>query len=92
MNFTCPKCNSTNVSKLSTAQKKVASLGAIAGAMYGIRLGSAFGPLGILTGAITGLISGAIAGCEAGQALGKVIDERIINEYQCNNCHYKFSN
>jgi hypothetical protein len=46
----------------------------------------------MFTGAVAGLIGGAIAGCEAGHAVGKVIDEKVINEHQCNNCHHTFSN
>lgn len=87
----CPKCNSPNVSLTRNAQKTCASIGTIGGAIYGYRVGADFGLVGMFTGAIAGLIGGAVAGCEAGHAVGKVIDETIINEYQCNNCHHIFS-
>lgn len=92
MSAFCPKCNSPNVSGSQVAQKTGASIGTIGGAIYGYRVGAVFGPVGMFTGAIAGLIGGAVAGCEAGHLVGKVIDETIINEYQCNNCHYTFSN
>ena len=92
MSAICPKCNSPNVSCSKIAQQVGASIGTVGGAIYGYRIGAAFGPIGMFTGAIAGLIGGAITGCEAGHTVGKVIDEKIINEYQCNNCHHTFSN
>ncbi len=92
MNTTCPKCNSPNVFCSPIAQQIGASIGTIGGAIYGYRIGAAFGPIGMFTGAIAGLICGAMTGCEAGHAFGKVIDEKIINEYLCSNCHHTFRN
>lgn len=92
MNTFCPKCNSPNVSGSQIAQRTCASIGTIGGAIYGYRIGTIFGPVGIFTGAIAGLICGSISGCEAGHAVGKMIDEKVINEYLCNTCHYTFSN
>lgn len=92
MSAICPKCNSPNVSCSQIAQRTGASIGTIGGAIYGYRIGAVLGPIGMFTGAIAGLIGGAITGCEAGHAVGKVIDEKIINEYQCNNCDHIFSN
>lgn len=92
MSTFCPKCNSPNVSGSQIAQRTGASIGTIGGAIYGYRIGTVFGPIGMFTGAMAGLICGAISGCEAGHVVGKMIDEKVINEYQCNACHHTFSN
>jgi len=92
MSIFCPNCNSPNVSGSQIAQRTGASIGTIGGAIYGYRIGTVFGPIGMFTGAMAGLICGAMSGCEAGHAIGKIIDENIINEYQCNNCQHTFSN
>lgn len=88
----CPKCNSPNVSDSQIARRTGASIGTIGGAIYGYRIGAVFGPIGMFTGAMAGLICGAISGCEAGHVVGKMIDEKVINEYHCNTCHHIFSN
>jgi uncharacterized membrane protein len=92
MSTFCPKCNSPNISSSQIAQKTGASIGTVGGAIYGYRIGAIFGPIGMFTGAIAGLVCGALSGCEAGHAIGKMIDEKVINEYQCNICHHTFSN
>lgn len=92
MSAFCPKCNSPNVSGSQIAQKTGASIGTVGGAIYGYRIGTVFGPIGMFTGVMAGLICGAMSGCEAGHAIGKIIDENIINEHQCNNCQHTFSN
>jgi outer membrane lipoprotein SlyB len=91
MSTICPNCNSPNISSSQIAQHVGASIGSVGGAVYGYRISAVFGPVGMFTGAIAGLIGGAIAGCEAGHAVGKVIDEKVINEHQCNNCQHTFS-
>lgn len=92
MSTFCPKCNSPNISGSQIAQRTGASIGTIGGAIYGYRIGTVFGPVGMFTGAIAGLIYGAITGCEAGHVVDKMIDEKVINEYQCNTCNHIFSN
>lgn len=92
MSIFCPKCNSPNVVGSQAAQRTGASIGTVGGAIYGYRIGSVLGPIGMFTGAMAGLICGAISGCEAGHVIGTMIDEKVINKYQCNTCHHTFSN
>ena len=53
------------------------------------------GPAGAAIGSFTGAFMGALlagaAGGVAGAKLGEVIDDRILDNYQCLDCHYVFS-
>lgn len=56
---------------------------------------SFFGPPGIVIGGAAGLIiagiSGAILGGKAGTELGAMIDNNILKNYKCMDCHHTFS-
>lgn len=86
MNVLCPNCNSSHVSNSTIGRRTGAVIGSLGGAITGYRLGLPLGSVGALSGGFIGLVCGAISGCEAGFILGRVIDNRILNNFQCNNC------
>lgn len=47
--------------------------------------------LGIIAGAILGDLLGGATGCSAGATLGKLIDDKILNNYRCIDCAHTFS-
>tara|TARA_R100001369_G_C3300181_1_gene165552 strand:+ start:219 stop:491 length:273 start_codon:yes stop_codon:yes gene_type:complete len=71
------------------------ALAAANGARFGVTLGLIVGPggavLGGLTGAMLGALSGGIAGCATGALLGDMVDESILDNFQCLECGYTFS-
>jgi hypothetical protein len=107
MSLQCPQCQSEQVVARNYARKTGGAIGTVAGgiggysaALSGARLGSAaagivLGPggtvIGGLAGAIIGGLAGALAGGTAGIALGEVIDNKILDNYQCLSCLFIFS-
>jgi hypothetical protein len=102
----CPQCQSGSVLSRDLARRTGGVLGAAAGgiagatgAITGAELGGAFGlvagPPGMVLGSIAGALLGAFVtgttGCIAGARLGELIDENILNNYQCQECGYQFS-
>lgn len=106
MSLLCPHCQSEQVVTRNYARRTGGAIGTVAGgyggytaALTGARIGSAagsiLGPPGVaiggLAGAIIGGFVGALAGGTAGIALGEVIDNKILDNYQCLSCRFTFS-
>jgi hypothetical protein len=107
MSLLCPKCQSEQVVTRNYARKTGGAIGTIAGgigglsaALNGARLGGItggliLGPPGVayggMAGAILGGFVGALAGGSAGIALGEVVDNKILDNYQCLCCQFTFS-
>ena len=102
----CPNCQSNRVVTKDFAKKACGIMGMIggaasgttgtlAGAEIGGTVGMIGGPAGITFGSIAGAILGALVGAAtggvAGARLGEVIDEKIMDNYQCLACEYMFS-
>ena len=91
----CPNCQSSRIGTKDFSKKACGILGAIGGAASGAELGGSIGliagPVGVFTGAVLGALLGSVTVGVAGAKLGKVIDERILDNYQCLNCHYVFN-
>ena len=102
----CPHCRSTHVTTTNLARKSAVMLGGLAGgissaatvwngARIGATLGSAAGPAGAMLSAVAGAVlaalAGAAAGCAAGGVVGDLIDHKVLNNYRCLGCGYRFS-
>lgn len=46
--------------------------------------------IGTVVGGLLGIIFGAASGAVAGNTVGRLIDENVIRQYRCNNCHYQW--
>ncbi|MDV7212870.1 hypothetical protein [Azotobacter beijerinckii] len=68
-----------------------ASVGAEIGSSLRLVAGPPGAALGGLAGAILGTLVGGAAGCMAGARLGEVIDEHVLDNYQCLACGQTFS-
>lgn len=106
MSVICPNCKSKSVITKDAAKKTCAVVGALAGAASGVasvissaEIGGTVGlivrPAGSAVGSLAGAIIGGLiagtSGCIAGIKLGTVIDERILNNFHCLECHFEFS-
>ncbi len=102
MILTCPNCQSSRIGTKDFSKKACGILGAIGGAASGATgtlsgaelggsLGLSAGPVGVFTGAVLGALVGSVTAGIAGAKLGKFIDEKILDNYHCLNCHYVFS-
>ena len=102
----CPNCQSERIVTKDFAKKTCGFLGIVGGAasvttgtLSGAELGGIIGllagPPGATLGALATAILGALlAGTTAGVVgakLGEVIDEKILDNYQCLSCHCAFS-
>jgi len=102
----CPNCQSNRIVTKDVAKKTCGYLGMIGGAasittgtLSGAELGGTLGLLAGPPGATLGALATAILGAllagttvgVAGAKLGEVIDDRILDNYQCLSCHYAFS-
>lgn len=102
----CPCCQSTRLTKLNYGKKAGGTLGTIAGAAaggasviggaeLGATVGVVAGPFGVaigsLAGALLGALVGGATGCSVGAKLGEVVDDRVLDNYQCLDCKYSFS-
>ena len=101
----CPNCQSERIVTKDFAKKTCGFLGIVGGAasgttgtLSGAELGGTIGliggppgvTLGVFAGAFLGaLVAGAAVGV-AGAKLGEVIDEKILDNNQCLDCHYEF--
>jgi rubredoxin len=106
MTLKCPKCHSKRIETKNYAKKTGSTIGTVAGAargaagvVAGAEIGAAAGliagPVGATIGSIAGaiiggLVGGAVGGA-AGAMLGEVVDDNILNNYQCLACGYTFS-
>ena len=95
----CPNCKSNRVDTKDIAKKTCGFLGLVGGvasgttgtlggAEVGGTIGMIVGPAGVALGSFSGAFMGALL---AGAAGGVVIDDRILDNYQCLDCHYVFS-
>ena len=102
----CPNCKSDRVDTKDVAKKTCGFLGVVGGvasgttgtfggAEVGGTIGMIAGPAGVALGSFSGAFMGALlagaAGGVAGAKPGEVIDDRILDNYQCLDCHYVFS-
>jgi len=102
----CPNCQSERIVTKDVAKKTCGLLGMVGGAasgttgaLSGAEIGGAIGMIGGPPGATLGALAAAILGAivagttcgVAGAKLGEVIDDRILDNYQCLSCHYAFS-
>ena len=102
----CPNCQSNRIVTKDVAKKTCGFLGMVGGAAsvttgtlsgaeLGGTLGMIAGPPGATLGAIAGALFGALlagtTGGLAGAKLGEVIDDKILDNYQCLACEYAFS-
>lgn len=72
-----------------------ARAGARIGLQVGAGLGIVAGPGGTVLGAVAGAmlaaLAGAAAGCTVGAALGEFLDDKLLNNRLCLDCHHSFS-
>ncbi|HRH76714.1 MAG TPA: hypothetical protein PK129_05130 [Cellvibrionaceae bacterium] len=94
MNIVCPNCQSSNVRTLNRGKKIGGSIGVVAGTLTGMRAGACFGVPGVIiggvSGALFGAVSGGIAGAAAGTKLGEVVDNDILDNFECTSCDFAF--
>jgi len=101
----CPNCQSGRIVTKDVAKKTCGFLGMVGGAasvttgtLTGAEFGGTVGMIGGPPGATLGTLAGAILGAllagttvgVAGAKLGEVIDDRILDNYQCLACNYVF--
>lgn len=103
MNQQCPCCKSDSIVTKDEAKKTFGLLGMLGGAASALSTAYAGAEMGSMLGlvvagpraegacAITGAILGAATGCIAGAKLGEAIDATVLDNYQCLNCGYEFS-
>ena len=104
--ISCPCCKSRRLKKLNYGKRTGGTIGTIAGAIagrtsliggaeLGATVGLMSGPFGIViggfAGALMGVLVGGATGCTVGSKLGTVIDDRILDNFQCLDCKYTFS-
>ena len=102
----CPKCNSAHIITKDTAKTYGGIIGtaggaisgataALAGANIGSKIGMIAGPVGIAAGTVAGALFGALfygaTGGIAGSQLGKVVDEHVLKNLECQDCGHAFS-
>ena len=102
----CPKCNSAHIITKDTAKTYGGIIGtaggaisgataALAGANIGSKIGMVAGPVGIAAGTVAGALFGALfygaTGGIAGSQLGKVVDEHVLKNLECQDCGHSFS-
>ena len=101
----CPNCGSENIRIKNIAKKTGGAIGVvaggasgIAGAMNGARLGFVVGAVGGPVGAFAGSLAGAALGCilgaavgrEVGMTVGGLVDDHLLNNYECLSCSHAF--
>jgi hypothetical protein len=107
MPCTCPQCQSEQINTHNYAKRTCGAVGTVAGAvagaagcisgaeigaMAGFVAGPAGAAIGGIAGAVIGGLLGGATGCAAGVKLGEVIDDHVLDNYHCLECHYTFSN
>lgn len=106
LNLICPKCQSERIRTNNYAKKVGGTVGCVAGAtsaassaLTGARIGATVGlvagPIGVglgtIAGAIVGILLGGATGCAVGSKLGEVVDKNVLDNFQCLDCGYSFS-
>ena len=102
----CPNCRSDRIVTKDVAKKTCgilgivggaasATTGTLSGAELGGTVGLLLGPGGTTLGAFAGALLAALVagttGALTGARLGEVIDNKILNNYQCLACNFVFS-
>lgn len=102
----CPQCYSTRVVPLNNGRKVFGVLGTVLGAIAGISLAIASRPIGGASTLVrtasaalalsslgrvisSGVINGAIGG-QAGITLGRMLDDDVLDNYECLKCSHTF--
>lgn len=102
MSIKCPRCQSNHVISLDHAKRAGGLIGAVGGAasaLSGARIGGTVGAiagppglmLGSLAGAAFGVLACAASGGLVGAKVGAIVDERVLDNYQCQDCGHTFS-
>ena len=106
MEIECPNCGSKRVHAKRHGRKfcgitgtAIGTMGGVAAATRGARVGASMGfylgptgsTVGGITGALIGGVSGAMAGGSAGAALGDMVDETMLDNFECLACRHAFS-
>ena len=106
MGIQCPNCKSSHIHIQNIGKKAGGFIGTTAGAsagitaaMSGARIGATVGAiagppgvaLGTVAGAILAGVTGGIFGGTAGAALGEVVDNNILDNFECLKCGHRFS-
>ena len=102
MSVQCPRCQSHHVTTLDHAKRAGGLIGVVggaasvlAGARVGGTVGAVVGPPGLLLGSLAGALFGALAGAASGGLIGAkvgaIVDERVLDNYQCEACLHTFS-
>ena len=101
----CPKCNSTLITARSMGKKVCCGIGIVAGGAQGVsnalkgskiggEVGALFGPSGVFMGRVAGALIGAmiggVSGGMAGAQVGEIIDDRVLDNYECLQCEHVF--
>ena len=98
----CPNCQSDHVISLDHAKRAGGLIGvvggaasALAGARIGSTVGAIAGPPGLLLGSLAGAAFGVLA-CAAsgglvGAEVGAIVDEHVLDNFQCQGCGHTFS-
>lgn len=107
MNIKCPYCSSSRIAIKGVAKRAGAAVGTVGGAttgavstLAGARIGGAIGvvggpvglALGSLVGAVLGGLVGAASGRVAGAKIGEILDERLLDNFYCEDCGRSFGN
>lgn len=102
----CPACGSDRIHPHHLARNAVGDVGtvtgaaagatgALSGAEAGAAIGITAGPAGVAMGALVGAMMGAVIGASAGRAVGRkigtVVDNHLLDNYECLNCGHTFN-
>ncbi len=90
----CPACGASRLLTKNHAQKLAGILGASVGVTRAVSWGvqcvvSTSSLTRISAAVLVAFVEGAL-GCAAGAAFGKVLDDAVLNNYQCLHCHHSF--
>jgi DNA-directed RNA polymerase subunit RPC12/RpoP len=80
----CPNCQSNRIVTKDVAKKTCGTTRTLSGAELG-------GTIAVIASALLNALVDGATGCVAGAKLGEVIDDRILDNYQCLACNYEFS-
>jgi len=101
MTLCCPRCHSVDLRSQQRAEHTCSLLGVTAGAAVGLSsalagaeagaiTGALIGPLGVIAEALLGTLTGGTAGFLAGIKLGRMVDQALIGDLECNYCGHVF--
>lgn len=102
MTIKCPICESPRIITRDYGRKTCGTIGTVAGAAsgaaaaatgarLGATIGAIAGPAGSVAGAIIGGLFGGVAGGTAGAEAGKLIDQHVLDNFECIACGHCFS-